>query len=192
MQHFRRIYQNQNVNLQQQEAMAEAREKRMALHAIHSQRDSSTERKKKKAMIGGRPAAEFWAQEKRAKLDEAAARQRFLKRAFAGIDKSQSQPENYLMKVATRDQANQGNGKPQGTDAGRYNPIKPTRLPYIADFGRGGGADRGAFLPKAQYDENPAVSCCRLSHELDNLRELIQSPSKRINESLATLQRPKN
>lgn len=110
------------------------------------------------------------------------------------VDRTQIQPENYLMKVSTRDQAVKLEQRPQGPDAGRYNP-KPenymSRFPCIVDLDRSGEVTRDTFIPKPQHAENPSVSCHRLHSELVALKELIRSPSKKIQDDLAALQRPK-
>ena len=65
------------------------------------------------------------------------------------------------------------------------------RFPCIVDLDKQEKIDRDAFLPKAQFDLNPSVSCNRLSHELTTLKDLINHPSKKITDNLAQLQRPK-
>lgn len=66
-----------------------------------------------------------------------------------------------------------------------------SRFPCIVNLDKQEKIDRDAFIPKPQFAENPSVSCNRLSHELMTLKELITSPSKKITDNLAQLQRPK-
>lgn len=65
---FRAAYNHVHLNTDLKQALLEGRAKRAALHARSKEEDSSGHGKKKKVMIGGVPAEEVWAKEKKAKL----------------------------------------------------------------------------------------------------------------------------
>mmetsp|Transcript_28764 Transcript_28764/g.43438 ORF Transcript_28764/g.43438 Transcript_28764/m.43438 type:complete len:108 (+) Transcript_28764:322-645(+) len=58
------------------------------------------------------------------KRDTKDAKMRHLKRAFAGIDRTQRQRENFVFKTVTREVAQTNYEKvPQGQEVGKYNPM---------------------------------------------------------------------
>lgn len=152
-------------------------------------------KKKPQKKIDGMSAEELHEKMKKEKAEKKAAKIRHLKRAFAGIDKTQYQDQNHLFKSVDRDTAYRVfSQEPSGTEVGRYNPnpvsnrspsykiqdFKPfdtkTRSPSIKYANSARCKD---FAPRPQHAENPVVNCQKLDLKLERFKNQIVNSGKR-------------
>ena len=145
--------------------------------------------------------AELHAKMKQDKAYKQQAKMRHLKRAFAGIDKSQFQDQNHLFNTIDRNTADRVFSQvPNGTEVGRYNPMHISRrapsykMAYeslTTSLKKDPFKDRSPsikyansarcknFAPNPQHDEQPTVNCHKLDQKLERFKNQITQSSKR-------------
>ena len=125
---FRREFVSLNMNEGIKVNIKEARIKKEAAKLEKElEFHQSKMRKKpvKQKKVGGLTAEELQERMQKEKREQQEARRRHLQRAFAGIDRSERRAVDTLFKTVTRDEARkQYQRNPQGTEVGRYDPIR--------------------------------------------------------------------